>query len=372
MRSVLWGRLRVHLLWIVATVVLVSTATSHAEEPIVIDLRAVGFPSLCEFLSLDTYIFGAHYLEFLDSSHLLAKFPVLKGDDCPRDGFSSPTDFRSVVIETSGKIVASQNWSRPQVSNMVAGPDGRIIELVPGGVRLLDDSFHVVQEISLPQRNFPPSTFPSTWAIQLTPSRHAFAAVYPEFIGRGFNGLTAYFAGPQPIHQTMSLDTDNVIVGDSVLLPANGMRGQNVDKRSVELHAQSYSCKDGYWIAVPPPNRPVCLTAGYQLVALTPGGGQRLIADVHSLAPGSWNSWFGYLTTNEAAQRLLLDSVGVRFPVTDSWGLGGYRNIAVYDLNSGQQVFRKGIPFKSAIAISPDGHLVAVEEKARISIYQIP
>ena len=71
------------------------------------------------------------------------------------------------------------------------------------------------------------------------------------------------------------------------------------------------------------------------------------------------------VTTNEAAQRLLLDSVRVRFPVTDSWGLGGYRNIAIYDLNSGQQVFRKGIPFKSAIAISPDAHLVAVEEEIR-------
>jgi hypothetical protein len=370
-RSVLSGSLRAHLLWIVATVVLGSTARAHAEEPIVVNLRAVGYPSSCEFLSLDTYLFGAHYLEFLDSSHLLVKFP-LQVSDCPRDGFSSSTDFRSVVIETSGKIAASQNWSRPQVSNLVAGPDGRIIEVVPGGIWLLDDSFHVVQKIGLPQKNFPPSTFPSTWAIQLAPSRHAFAAVYPEFIGRGFNGLAVYFAGPQPFHQTMSLDTDNVLVGDGVLLPANWMRGQNVDKRSVELNAESYSCQDGYWIAVLPANRPVCLTAGYKLVALTPEGGRRLIADVHSLAPGSWNSWFGYLTTNEAAQRLLLDSVGVRFPVTDSWGLGGYRNIAVYDLNSGQQVFRKGIPFKSAIAISPDGHLVAVEEKAKISIYHIP
>lgn len=286
-------------------------------------------------------------------------------------GYPWAVDFRSVVVDISGKLLASQDWSRPQVADVVAGPDGRILELVPSEIRLLDDSFHPAQEISLPGKDFPAIMSPSPWAIQLSPSRHGFAAVYPGVIGRGFSGLSIYFAGPQLFHEVMSLNTDRVIVGDSAMVPANGQRGFVADTRSVKLDNKNYSCASGYWIAIPQPDRPVCLTSDYHLVALIAGGGQRLIADVHNLARGLWRSGFSYLATYKDAHRILLDSFGVRFPITDSWGFGSYRNVAVYDLNSGQQLFRIGPRFNSYLAISPDGSHLAVQKKSTVRIYDL-
>ena len=371
MRTIFECWLRASLPGLLVTALL-SAPAIHAESAHSINLRSVGYPSPpCDFPSLESDLFGTRSLEFLDSGHLLAKFPVRKGDVCRSAGFPWPIDFRSVVMDISGKIVSSENWSRPQVTDVTAGPDGKILELVPSGIRLLDDSFHPTQRISLPGKDFPASRPPSPWSIQLSPSRHGFAAVYPEFIGRGFSGFSIYFAGPQLVHEVVSLNTDWAIVGDGVMVPANGQRGFVAETRSVKIDDVSYTCASGYWIAIPQPDRPICLTSEYHLVALTAGRGQRLIADVHNLAPGLWRSGFRYLATDKDAHRILLDSFGVRFPVTDSWGFGSYRKVAVYDLSSGQQVFRIDLPFNSYVAISPDGRHLAVQRKSKIRIYDL-
>jgi hypothetical protein len=349
-----------------------STQGANAGPIKVINLRPLGYPSQsCDYKFHGYGLHPEQHLEFLDSEHLIVKFPIRKEGQCQTGGYSWPADFRSAVLETSGALVSSLDWSRPSISDIQAGPDGKILEIVSGEIKTLDQDFHPLQEVDLPAANWPKYPSPSLWSVQLAPSRHGFAATYPEFIGRGFNGFSAYFEDSSPIRQTVALDTDHIILGDGIMVSSAGPQGVIAATRSVQLATGTYTCAKSFWIAIPLPNLPICLTSDYQLVALTSGGGMKLIADVRNMAPGLWNSGFRYQLTNEKAGILLLDSIGVRFPVTDSWGFGDYRIVAAYELNTGRQVFRGQVPFDADVAISPDGNLLATLVKTKISIYRL-
>lgn len=337
----------------------------------VIDLHSFGYPSSsCDYLFQGREGYPERHLEFLDTQHLIVKFPIPKGGVCKSTGSPWPADFRSVVLDISGNLVSSQEWSRPEIFNMQAGPDGRILEITSDSIRLLDQSFHPLQSIELPEKDFPRSMAPSPLSVQLSPSRHGFVAIFPEFIGRGFSGFSAYFDGPVPMHQTVTQDTDDVIVGDGVLVPASGLRGVVADSRLVKLGTKLYACSKAFWIAIPATEHPVCLTSDFHLVETNSEGDQTLIANLGDLAPG-WNSGFRYQLTDANAKRILLDSHGVRFPLTDASGFGYYRKVAVYDLRSKEEVFRGQFSINSDVAVSPDGKLLAVREKAHIKIYHL-
>lgn len=359
------------LLWIGLVASFKSTVAFAGPEH-VIDMRAAGYPSPpCDYLFQSGNGYPDGHVEFLDPNHLIVKFPVRTGGGCRSAGDPWPVDFRSIIMDTSGKIVTTQDWSRPNVFNVQAGPDGNILEIIPGGIRILDQSFHLLQGIVLPENDFPKVMSPSPLSVQLSPSRHGFTVTYPEFIGRGFNGFSAYYADPMPMRQSITQNTDFVIVGDDILIPASGDRGFAAGSISVVLGSKTYTCSKGFWIAVPEIDAPVCLTSDFHLVELAAGSAQNLLADVSSMAPGFWHSGFTYQTTDSKAERLLLESFGVRFPVTDSWGFGSYRIVSVYDLKSGQRLFNKQLPWSSDVAISPDGRLLAVREKAKINIYTL-
>lgn len=352
-------------------IILVSAAVINAEPEHVIDLHAAGYPSPpCDYLFQNAKGSPDGHVEFLNSHYLIVKFPVRKGQQCQNGRISEPVDFRSLVMDTSGKIIATLDWSRPDVFNVQAGPDGNILEIVPGGIRIMDQSFQLLQDIVLPEKDFL-KVIPRPVSVELAPSRHGFAAIYPEFIGRGFYGFAAYYAGPMPLHKTVTQNTDFVIVGDDTLIPASGVRGFSSGSISVVLGSKTYTCSKGLWVAVPEIDSPVCLTSDFHLVELATDGAQKLVADVSRMAPGWWNSGFTYQTTDSKTKRLLLESFGVRFPVTDSWGFGNYRIVSVYDLKSGRQWFSKQFPWSTDVAVSPDGSLLAVREKAKINIYAL-
>ena len=172
------------------------------------------------------------------------------------------------------------------------------------------------------------------------------------------------------MRQTLSYATDDVVIGDAVLAP---LSRPTTAPWSIELAGRPYSCSKAYWVAIPGENRPVCLTSDVQLAEMTAGGGQTLIADVRSMAPG-WRSWLGYLLTNADSRRILLSILGCRFPVTDSWGLGCYFKVVVVDLDTKKTIFQEGYPAESDVAISPDGRLVGVIKRAqrRLTLHQIP
>jgi hypothetical protein len=91
---------------------------------------------------------------------------------------------------------------------------------------------------------------------------------------------------------------------------------------------------------------------------------------LHWLAPG-WNSGFRWDLASGRA-RVLFFSHGARFPITDTGGFGYYLRVAVVDLASGTIVLRAQYPINSDVAISPDGHLLAVRTKARLTLTGMP
>ncbi|HKF53840.1 MAG TPA: hypothetical protein VKJ45_00290 [Blastocatellia bacterium] len=327
------------------------SAPAFAAAPTIIDLRPLGYPN-CDYLFQAQDAYAERHVEFLDSQHLIVKFPVSQESICT--GTAVHTSFRSVVVDLSGRARDSKQWDRPAVTNVQAGPDGRILEIAPGRVTILDASFEPLQTINLSATDFP-----NLASIEVSPARHGFAVIDSRFIGRGFYGFSAYFDGPIPVHQSITQNTDEVIVGDGALIPFS---------RSIEVGSKHFECPKGVWIALPADLNPVCLTSDFQLVQLTEGGGQAVIANVRDLAPG-WNSGLRYLLTG--SQRILLDSHGVRFPLTDTSGIGYYRKVAIWDLRSQKEVFRRQFSINSDVAISPDGNVLAVQEKSKITLYPI-
>jgi hypothetical protein len=313
-----------------------------AASPTIIDLRPFGYPN-CDYLFQGQDAYAERHVEFLDSQHLIVKFPLSQESTCKT---ATQTSFRSVVVDLSGRARDSKQWSRPAVTNVQAGPDGKILEIAPGRVTILDASFHALQTITLSERDFP-----NLASVKVSPSRHGFAVI--DY------GFSAYFEGPIPVHQSITQNTDKVIVGDGSLIPFS---------RSIEVGSKHFEYPNAVWIALPADLNPVCFTSDFQLVRLTAGGGQALIANVRDLAPG-WNSGLRYLLTG--SERILLDSHGVHFPLTDTSGIGYYRKVAVWDLRSQKEIFRRQFSINSDVAVSPDGDVLAVQEKWKITLYPI-
>jgi hypothetical protein len=126
------------------------------------------------------------------------------------------------------------------------------------------------------------------------------------------------------------------------------------------------------WVALPAPNRVLLLTSKFQLSQFIRPGNAEKVADLHWLAPGLGYPRTSYALTSSVAHRILVSSWGVRFPLNDSSGIGYWKRVVVLDYSSGQIIFRKQYALGSDFAISPDGHLLAVREKNRLSVIDLP
>ena len=359
------ARTKLILSWAVLLLFLTRLASATlvgAPPTSIIDLRGIGYPTgPCEHLFPDIRRAPESHLEFLDSQRLLISFPVVIRGTCESPGMPDNPTLRSIVMDLSGKAVSSLEWTSPEIMNVQAGPDGAILEVTPVGVRLVDQAFRMLQRIELPHDWAPKMDFPNPPSIQLAPSRHGFAANIPEFIGRGFLGYSAYFAGPTPMRQTIAQSTDDVVVGDDLVVAESGLRGVVARPRVVAFGKKMYSCSNAYWFALPMKDHPVCMTSDFQLVDMAAVAGQTNIADVRSMVPG-WGS-IRHLLCSSDSPRLLLYSRGTRFPVTDAWGFGSYFKVALVDLRHRKVMFRGSFPPTSAVAISPNGTLIAIREK---------
>jgi hypothetical protein len=333
-----------------------------------IDLRLVGYPEPpCDYLFQDSDAYEKRHIEFLDSEHLLVSFPFPQARPCPADLQLSRETFRSVVLDLSGNEMSSFDWNRAEIFNVQAGPDGHILAVTAAGIRVMDKNFRPVQEIPLPSDAFPRAFMPMAIAIELPPSRHGFTVIF----GRGFSavskGYSVYFGGETPVKEEFQENTNEVAVGDGILAPLT--RGN--ERRTLSINQKSYACAKARWIVIPTTESPICLTSNFQLVEMREGGNQSVIANLRSLAPGR-NSGFRYELTDANSGRLLLDSHGARFAITDSSGFGYYRLVAIYDLRLRKQVYRAQFPISSDVAVSPNGNLLAVREKAQLKIHRIP
>lgn len=347
------------LLLSIALAVQAQSSLPSAQE---IDLQKIGYPVRCDHMFQDKDAYEKRHVEFLDSEHLLVSFPV-RLSSCDKNDQPPADKYRSVIIDTAGRPQHSFDWSRGE--NVQAGPDGHILMTSGWEIRILDSDCSAPQRVewvSGQDRKRVPD-----WRGRLivAPSRHGFVIEdgYPQ-------NRTAYFEG-NPMRQTAAADSCW-----SAAVTNGGFACVEADKQQLDIHLSDGERdvhnellgKAGTAI-LPDPHSVLLLTQKQQLFLLDAGGPATKIADLHWLAPG-WNS--GFRWDFGSAQRMLFFSHGTRFPITDTSGFGYYLRVAVVDVPSGTIVFRAQYPINSDVAISPDGHLLAVRRKTRLTLEKLP
>jgi len=327
-------------------------------------LQKIGYPAGCDYMFQDKDAYDKRHIEFLDSDRLLVSFP-LRSAPCDKNNQPSPEKYRSVIIDTAGRQLHSFDWSPGE--NVQAGPDGHILMTSGWEIRILDSDFSVLQRIEWVQGEDPQRKQMQHWAWYLvtTPSRHGFVVGerYPQY-------RTAYFEG-NPARQTAEVDSCwPAAVTDG------GFACVEIGKEQLDIHLGNSERKMHDPLLrkgaiLPDPQTALVLTDKLRLYLLNASGPAQKIADLHWLGPG-WNSGFRWDLTSGTARRILFFSHGGRFPISDTSGFGYYLRVAVVDVPSGTVVFRAQYPIDSDVAISPDGHLLAVRTKTLLTLNRLP
>jgi hypothetical protein len=330
-----------------------------------VDLKEIGYSQeACRYE-------GKAQIEFLDSVRLLVSFPF-HSSPCDGQTQHQSQKWRAAVVDAFGKTLHTLDLEPGEVVR--AGPDGHILFLTEKELRILDSDFTAVQTLSWPKEADPAQIPHGAWAatisIELAPSRQGFVihGPYPKY------GV-AYFEG-NPAKQTAELDScspDFVATdgGFACLEPSTSVR-LVVHLMNDDWHLEDSLFQKREWVALPAPNRVLLLTNKFQLSQFIRPGNAEKVADLHWLAPGLGYPRTSYALTSSVAHRILVSNSGSRFPLSDSSGIGYYHRIVVLDYSSGQIIFRKQYTLGSDFAISPDGHLLAVREKNRLSVINLP
>lgn len=305
----------------------------------VIDLKAIGYPeSPCDYM-FQVNSYAKTHVEFLDSERLLVSFPAHTSACDEKHGYplnQFPRAFRSVVMDTTGKVLHSLEWNSEE--NVQAGPGGHILLLTGKDIRILDADFSFLQNIQgirpLPIR-----------APAMDPSRRGFVLQYGYPIYR-----VAYFEG-NPARQTQEAeDCDRVVVVDGGFVCLDDSEPQGF---------APHVSKDPSQLTL----RMIHSIATREATE---------IPDKHWLLPGwpAWHSRFA-MSPSASAQRVLYFSTGCLFPISDTNGFGYYFRVAVVDFEENRTIFRKQYDIGSDVAISPDGKWLAVREKTRLTIHKL-
>ena len=356
---------RILMPWFIVCVLAVGAST---KQPTVtsggIDLKGIGYSQdVCSYE-------GKARIEFLDSLRLLLSFPL---HSAPCSG-QSPQKWRAAVVDASGKTLNTLDLEPGQ--GVRAAPEGRILLLTDKELRILNYDFIAVQTLSWPKEADPSQIPHGAWvwatmtSIELTPSRQGFVirGPYPKY-------GAAYFEG-NPVKQTAEVDScsqDFVVTdgGFACLDPSTPVR-LVVHPMNDVWHLDDSLFQKREWVALPTPDRVLLLTNKFQLSRFIRPGNAEKVADLHWLAPWLGYPRMSYALTSGATHRILVSSWGARIPLSDSSGIGYWKRVVILDYLSGQIIFRQQFKIDSDFAISPDGHLLAVLEKSRLSVVALP
>jgi hypothetical protein len=348
---------------------LVFASGLSAQQPtlgqVVIDLNKIGYPQeACNWE-------GATQIEFLDSVQLLVGFPI-HSSPCNAQSQGQPQKWRAAVIDASGKILHTLDFDSGQ--KVRAGPEGHILLLTEKEFSILDSDFTAVQRLSWPKEVDPAQIPHWAWSvattIELAPSRQGFVIRGPH----PKNGV-AYFDG-NPVKLDSEVDSCSLdsAVTDSgfACLEMSASAQLVVHRMKDDWHIESPLFQKREWFALPAFNRVLLLTNKFQLFQFTRAGNSEKVADLHWLAPILGYPRTSYALTSSVAHRILVSSWGFLIPWSDISGIGGYDRVVVLDYASGQIIFRKQYGLGAEVVISPDGHLLAVREKNRLSVMVLP
>ena len=339
---------------------------SPQPSPREIDLEKIGYPARCDYLFQDKDAYEKRHVEFLDSERLLISFP-LHTSACDKNNQPPAEKYRSVIIDTAGRLLHSFDWLPGE--NVQAGPDGHLLMSSGREIRILDSDFSILQRIAWedPERK---QMQQNAWRLIIAPSRHGFAVEdrYPPF-------PIAYFEG-NPATQTVASDScwPAAVTDGGFACADNGKEQLDIHLSNGERNLHDRLLRTTGAAVLPDPQTVLLLTDKRRLYLLTPSGAEKKIAELRWLVPGlnSGNSGFRWDLASGPAQRVLFYSHGVRVPITDTSGVGYYLRVAVVDVASKAIVFRAQYPIDSDVAISPDGHLLAVRTNARLTLRSLP
>jgi hypothetical protein len=124
----------------------------------------------------------------------------------------------------------------------------------------------------------------------------------------------------------------------------------------------------------------ILLQTQKKLVQAKPDGELRILSDLSWVMPCAgiscqlYEAGTSHQIVTGAHRRILFVTNGSRFPVTDAAGIFPYFRIAVFDLDSGAEIYRKEYVTKTgkrAAEISPDGDLLAISDGDVVSLYSL-
>jgi len=336
----------------------------------VIDLSKLGYPQPpCDYMFQDKDAYAKRHIEFLDSQRLMVSFPV-SSQPCDKGNSPLPQRFRSVILATSGETLNSFEWNLGE--NVQAGPDGDILLSTGKEIHILDPAFTVVQVIPWVRDDDSAWKLTRHWtgSVVVAPSRHGFLVQdgYPQY-------RVAYFEG-NPAKQVLAADScpGGVAVADGGFACGQILAGSRriaIRVGSNEWHVDDPLLQHAGLLVLATPETLLVLADKFQLYQVTSASENEKVADLHWLAPG-WNSGFRYELASAAARRILFFSHGARFPISDTNGFGKYLRVAVVDLTSKKIIFRRQYAIDTDVAVSPDGHLLAVREKDGVALNALP
>lgn len=343
------------------SIVLIPAFGQPRETTRSIDLSKLDYPPPpCDYM-FQYEAYPKRHIEFLDSERLLVSFPLQFSCSNWNAAGSQASKFRSIVIDKLGQRLASHDWSSGE--NVQAGPDGHVLLTDTGkDIQILDAKFRPVQDISLRDEGDSKRVGPWLGYVTLAPSRHGFLVNI-----QSPNHHAAYFEGI-PAKQTATEDScDNIAVVDGGFAC--------VGDHEAVIHMSTHQWKianplldASHIVALPTDTKLLVLTNKFELYEVTDKSGATKLSDLRWMAPG-WNAGFRY---DVSAQRVLFFSHGARFPISDTSGFGKYLKVGVLDLASGAITFRKQYALGSDVAMSPDGHLLAVREKSTLNLVSLP
>jgi hypothetical protein len=327
-----------------------------------INLKQIGYQHVaCEINWKGADDYPKRRIEFLDDEHLLIHF--VTSEVCNAPPSQVENYFHSAVIDLAGHLAHTYDWQPGD--DVIAGPDGKVLVVRFDAVRVVDLNFQSVQTIPWQQQGFPGVPHPRArlFRVLLTPSRHGFAIFDRNH--------AALFTGP-PYKETSSTNYSAIAVGDHGFLTWSG-----IDPGPPVLHVEGVPwltpAHPALWsFFVTGDGTVLGLDHKYNLYRIDQRGGEALVVGLSSLAPGMWNSEFRFDQALPDAGRVLFLSLGARIAFTDTSGMWFYFRTAVLDLTTNKLVFRYNGHVGDDVALSPDGHLVAVREEDGLNLYSVP
>ena len=244
--------------------------------------------------------------------------------------YQSVNDLELVIISTSGQVIARHSW--PSTFPIVVLVPKSIVVANAHDISILDDKLQTIASTPLPANAtgssvFLSKEFPDTLVVN-TPRGKSYKY-------RG-DPLRLFAETSTPLRRLPSI---------------------------------IYSSEDGRTVE----------WKDRQLIATLPDGTSRVLSDLSWVIPcekycQEYEAGTVYSLATRGKKRVLFQSSGSRFPVTDAAGLFPYFRVSVFDLDSGAEVYRKQYithTAKHTAQISPDGDSIALNNGDRILIERL-